>query len=159
MAFKLKPIKPKAQGIFDVPRVEAAVRAAMQQAADEAVELYEQATKTWEHQPAFEQVPVKDGIIVGTDSDIFGYVDEGTKPHTITIKNARVLRFRRGYQAKTSPGVLGSGSGGASGEYAYAKTVQHPGTKARNFTRLVQQKSQGQLPVIVAQKLGGLLGD
>ncbi len=159
MAFKLKPIKPKGK-MFDLSRIERAIKTAMQKTAQEAVEDYEQCVATWKHKPSFEITATKDGAVVGTDDEIFEYVDEGTRPHTIQVKNGRVLRFRTGYQAKTRPGTIGSSSGGESGGVVYTpKPIQHPGTKARNFTKLVQRKAQNTLPVILAQELGGALGD
>jgi len=159
MAFTLKPIKPKGK-LFDLPKIEQAVKEAMQEVAEDAKADYERTVSSWNHKPTFEITPTKDGAIVGTEDQIYEYVDEGTRPHTIQIKNARVLRFRGGYRAKTRPGVIGSGSGGASGDFVYTnKPIQHPGTKARRFTQMVQRKAQNSLPVVVAQKLGGVLGD
>lgn len=158
MAIKLVPIKPKGK-LFDIGRIERAVRDAMAEAGEEAIALYEQCTSTWERQPVFEAVVVSDGVIVGTDDPIFQYVDEGTAPHPILPKAGRVLRFRGGYSAKTSPGQLGSGGGGASGGVVFTRRVNHPGTKARDFTALVQQQMQNVLPVIIAQHLGDALGD
>lgn len=160
MAFiSARSIKPKGKA-FDLPRIEKAIRDAVQESADDAQELYESCVATWKHKPAFEQTKTKDGIIVGTEDQIFQYVDEGTRPHTIQVKNGRVLRFRGGYSPKTTPGKIGSQGGGASGGFVYtSKPIQHPGTAPRDFTGKVEKQVQGTLPVIMAQKLGGALGD
>lgn len=58
------------------------------------------------------------GQVVGTvsfDADYALAVHEGTRPHIIRPRNARALRFRVG------------------GEIVYAKSVRHPGTRARPF--------------------------
>lgn len=158
MAIKLVPIKPKGK-LFDLKRIERAVRDGMREAGEEAVALYESCTATWDHQPTFEIVEVADGVIVGTDDPIFQYVDEGTDPHPIVAKPGKTLRFRGGYSAKTTPGQLGSGGGGASGGVVYRQRVNHPGTQARNFTALVQRQMQNTVPVIIAQHLNDALGD
>jgi len=53
-------------------------------------------------------------------------VENGTKPHTITVKNKKVLA---GPASKAPPGWEN-----ISGDYAiYGKSVKHPGTKAQPF--------------------------
>lgn len=154
-----RALKPKGK-LFDIPRIIKAKEEGMREVAEEAKDDLERCVSNWNNKPTFEIIPTRDGFIIGTEDQIFEYVDEGTRPHTIQIKNARVLRFRPGYRAKTRPGVIGSGSGGASGGFVYTnKPIQHPGTKARRFTQMVQRKAQNSLPVVVAQKLGGVLGD
>lgn len=102
--------------------------------------------KTWDHKPKFEQVISLSGnqpaVLVATDDEIYGYVDEGTKPHIIKPKKAKVLHFMGGYTAKTSPGVIGSGNGGSSGGEVFSRGVKHPGTKARGFSKAIEKKWQ-----------------
>lgn len=107
---------------------------------------FEATTKSWKHKPVFTvDVSTKGqgpAILVGTDDEIYRYVNDGTKPHPIFPKRAKVLRFQGGYSAKTSPGVIGSGSGGASGPTLFRPYVQHPGTEARNFDEVIAKKWQ-----------------
>lgn len=156
-SFKLTPIKPKGK-LFDIPRIEKAVRTAMREVAQEGKELLEGATATWKHQPDFTTEETKDGIIIGTDDPIFAFVDEGTKPHDIRPKNKTLLRFRGGYGAKSSPGQLRAKPGGVSGGVVFAKVVHHPGTEAREFTEQAHKLTQNLLPVVVAQHLDEALG-
>ncbi|MDI9548188.1 MAG: hypothetical protein QM346_11390, partial [Chloroflexota bacterium] len=72
----------------------------------------------------------------------YRYVAEGTKPHAIRPKRARMLAFPGTYRAKTTPGVIGSQAGGGSGETRYASAVAHPGTQAREFHKLIAKKRQ-----------------
>jgi hypothetical protein len=51
-------------------------------------------------------------VAVGSDSPVAGYIERGTRPHTIRARNARVLAF------ETSGGTV------------FARSVNHPGTKA-----------------------------
>jgi hypothetical protein len=158
MAFKLTPIKIKGRA-RDIPRIERAVKAALKEAADEAQTLLEGATATWKHKPTFSQTAVRDGIVIGTDDQIFEYVDDGTKPHIITPKRAKRLVFSPGGSPKTRPGVVGSGSGSRGDTRVFAKVVHHPGTAPRNFSKAVAKQMQDALPVIIAAHLGGELGD
>lgn len=107
---------------------------------------FEATTATWKHKPVFEMNVSTKGqgpaVLVGTDDEIYGYVNDGTKPHDIYPVNAKMLRFQSGYAAKTSPGVIGSGGGGASGSMVFSRHVRHPGTKARKFDEIIAKKWQ-----------------
>lgn len=115
----------------------------------EVVKDFQATTATWKHKPKFEQtISLKGGpsIQVGTDDEIYRYVEEGTKPHDIYPRKAKVLRFKPGYSAKTSPGVIGSGPGGASGKEILRPYVRHPGTKPRNFAKAIEKKWRRSFP-------------
>lgn len=105
---------------------------------------YEATVATWKHKPKFDLVialgKTKAEFLVGTDDKIYGYVDEGTKPHIIVPKKAKVLRFSNVYRAKTSPGVIGSSDGGSSGEPVFVRVVRHPGVRARKFSKTINDK-------------------
>lgn len=80
-------------------------------------------------------------ITVDVDNEIYTFVHDGTKAHTIKPKKpGGKLRFQGTYTAKTTPGIIQSKSGGPSGEFVYRNIVQHPGTKGRNFTKLIMKK-------------------
>lgn len=105
---------------------------------------YKETVKTWKTKPEFETIVTLRGgkaeFLVGTDNEIYRYVDEGTKPHPIFPKKAKFLRFQSGYSAKTTPGIIGSTSGGRSGSEVFSRGVQHPGTKPRKFSELINKK-------------------
>lgn len=116
-------------------------------AAAKAVEKdYKATTATWETPVEFETIISLRGsraeFLVGTSSKIYEYVDKGTRPHVILPKRAKMLRFQGGYRAKTTPGVIGSTAGGASGNIVYSRGVMHPGTKARRFSELINKKNE-----------------
>jgi hypothetical protein len=118
---------------------------AMRKAGKDIEKDFKATVKTWKHKPKFETAVSLAGngpsVLVGTDDEIYRYVDEGTKPHIIKPKRATALRFQGGYQAKTSPGVIGSGAGGASGGIFFSRRgVRHPGTKARKFSEAIEKK-------------------
>jgi len=103
-------------------------------------------TETWEHKPDFEQsVSLKapgPTLTVWTDNEIYGYVNDGTRPHIIRRKNAPMLAFKTGFYPKTFPGVIGSVKGGSFAPWAFAKEVNHPGTEPRKFDKTIKDKWQ-----------------
>ena len=102
-----------------------AIAAAAEKASKEIQKDFGATTATWKHKPKFVREvdagsrgrgkPVQ--VLVGTDDEIYRYVDEGTKPHPIFAgiytgkSNKKALAFQWGgrgsYKAKTSPGVIG----------------------------------------------------
>jgi len=107
-------------------------------------EQYDKTTRTWRNKPRFEQTISLRGsspsILVATDSEIYGYVDLGTRPHIIRPKRAKKLRFGAGSSPKTQPNVIGSTGGGEGGAEVYANVVSHPGTAPRNFTKSITKE-------------------
>lgn len=79
---------------------------------------------------------------------IFEYVDRGTRPHKIKPKRRRPksktkasLAFKTNYSARTAPIAQAHvGSGQASGPWVFAKEVNHPGTKARKFSKTIHEE-------------------
>ena len=70
-------------------------------------------TFTWKRPITFDIKEVSsESVTVGTDNEIWSMIDVGTRPHKITIKNAKWLVFRwdgkGSYGAKTKPRFLGS---------------------------------------------------
>lgn len=102
---------------------------------------FEATTRTWSHDVKFEVlISLAKGaatVIVETNDEIYGYVNEGTDPHLIVPVNAKVLAFPGDYTSKTVPGVIDSRDGGSGGETIFAAYVEHPGTKARNFSQVI----------------------
>lgn len=136
---KLTPIKPKATAAT-FRAVRAAAEKATQQAAKELVEDYKKTTATWETDVRWIITVSASGVTVRTDNQIWTFVDKGTRPHEIRAKAGKALRFAQGYSAKTRPGSIIARGGGASGDDAFARSVQHPGTKARGFTNRLRAK-------------------
>jgi len=106
---------------------------------------FEKTTATWDTKVAFEtQISLSGGaqVEVFTTNKIYGYVDQGTEPHEIWAgfytgkSNKKVLAFSSSSSPKTTPGVIGSGSGSQGPVDTFRPYVaNHPGTKARNFSK------------------------
>jgi hypothetical protein len=131
------------------------LRNAMARCGRAILKDYQRGVKTWEERPEFETAtslmtgkPPGPSVLVGTDDLVYLYVDEGTKPHEIwagayTGKSEhKVLSFQGNYRSKTDVDNLDAHAGGASGDWAHPPMVNHPGTKARNFTKIIQKTWQ-----------------
>ena len=67
-------------------------------------------------------------ISVGTDNEIFKFVDEGTKAHIIRPVRAKMLHWQE------------------NGQDFFAKEVHHPGTKAQNISKEIREIWLGLMP-------------
>lgn len=113
-------------------------------------------TRTWKHKPKFEmKVSLKRAVSEGsvevfTDSEIYRWVNDGTKPHPMgPIRPRRPggsLRIPTGgTRVKTTPGRLGSRRGGSKGPYVFAKSTKrflHPGTRPRLFNVAITRRME-----------------
>lgn len=140
---KLNPIRPDPDTLS--PRkYERAIAIALGIVAGVATLEFRQTTRTWKHKPDF-KIKEDDGrATVGTDDEIYNYVDQGTRPHTIRPRRAKRLRFQAGSTSKTTPGSLRAGPGGG-GVTTYRRAVRHPGTKARGFSEMIAKLAQDRL--------------
>lgn len=102
--------------------------------------------QTWTKKPTFDITITEQGgnysVSAGTDDEIYGYVNNGTKPHEIKPKRSKYLRFSSGYKAKTRVGIIGSIEGGAFGDDVFSAGVFHPGFPGREFTKKIAQRRQ-----------------
>ncbi len=116
---------------------------AVHESATEAQAMFQQTTATWTHQPTFEIAHERTGQWgVKTDDAIYHYVDMGTKPHTITARNAAYLRFTVPFKAKTRPRTIASYSGSRGNQWVTKRSVNHPGITARQFSRVIHERAQ-----------------
>lgn len=78
----------------------------------------------------------------GTEKAVNKWIwnDQGTRPHVIRAKNVPRLIFKTGYSAKTKPGFFGSFPGGSFGPTVSKFQVNHPGTQARRWSKLIVKR-------------------
>jgi len=148
-AYQVKLIKPST---LNQDKMRLAFLNAMRKQATEIKREFEKTTESWEHEVKFEstvglrRTPPGPEVLVWTDDEIYGYVNDGTRPHPIFPVRARMLRFQWGgkgsYTPKTTPRVIGSKSGGPSGPVVHRPYVQHPGTEARHFDEEIQKQHE-----------------
>lgn len=117
------------------------------------VKSHELVVANWKNKPEFKTRKyiradsIRMTVYPAGDSEavaIWGYVDQGTKPHLIVPVHAPFLRFRTGYQPKTlaKPARTVPGGGKATGDWVSAKLVHHPGNEAREFTATIARDIQ-----------------
>lgn len=110
-------------------------------------------TATWTHKVTFEmkvslrRVAAEGWVKVWTTDEIFGYVNDGTRPHMmgpIRPVNKKALRIPTGgTKPKTRPRRLASYKGGARGPFVLRKSTKqfmHPGTEKRDFTGVITRR-------------------
>lgn len=137
MSRKVKAILPKK---FNKNALADALVDEMNAFVDDIYDDFWDTVQTWKTKVKFsKRVILKTPLtgIVDTNNEIYGYVNFGTDPHPIPKVGTANLRFRTGYTAKTKPGLIWSNRGGASGPWVGAKSVEHPGTEARNFDKAI----------------------
>lgn len=153
----LKPIVPN-KPIVNVAKLTRPFSDAINEELQEVQKDFERTTRTWKTRVRFRIVKArKVGTALqgaaGTDNEIYGYVTRGTRPHIINARNGRMLSFSSGYSAKTRRGLIGSGAGGSFGARAFAKSVRHPGTQARDFEPTIAKLHQKSFERRVNDKL------
>jgi len=142
----VRAITPKTKFKSSIFRDE--VRAAAEQIRRDVLLDYVKTVETWRHQPKFKsEVKLGGGEVqtsVTTDDEIYGYVEKGTRKHIIRPrKKGKKLYFKAGgFKPKTHVGVIQSVPGSPGKKSVFANEVVHPGTKARNFTRVIAKKWQ-----------------
>lgn len=111
--------------------------------------LFRQTTEGWRTRPAFqarrEDTSSQLGILVypaGAGADTYALVNEGSPPHEIRPRRARMLKFQTGYRAATAPRVLSSRAYVRSGAFVAAAVVHHPGFEAREFTQTIADEHE-----------------
>lgn len=144
MKITLRPIVPK-RPIFDTARFETLSARAIQDSKDGILNDFKKTVSTWTHKPRFYVTRRGFDWYIGTNDEIYGYVDNGTVPHVIRPKSprGRLRFFRSGFRAKSRVNYIASYMGQkASKDLTFAKIVHHPGTKARNFSLKISEKWQ-----------------
>ena len=130
---------------FDLSQVEEEVRKGLYESAQSMKNEMETFVENWKNKPRM-QMESKRGndkfsiriFPVGDGVDLWHYVSFGTKPHSITPKNAKCLRFPYkgpgvSYAPKTGPWGYRGGAGKKLGPIKKFNAVSHPGITPREF--------------------------
>lgn len=139
MRIKVKAILPR-KPLVDVNAFESGLDQALDEAAAEALALYEKTTSTWSTRVNFTIRRTRYGRSVGTRSTIYKYVDAGTRAHPITPRGPYPLRFPMGGRPKSRPNYIASYQGARGNQWVSPMKVSHPGTEPRNFTQKIEER-------------------
>lgn len=131
-----------------------AVKAAMDNAAKQAKAEFEKTTATWSRRPEFTiEAPSEFSRTIATDSEIYGYVNDGTRPHIIPVSGTAVI-FPGGLP-KTAPRIIGSGTGSPGKRTFTTKPIHHPGTEAREFDDVIAEQMEPKLATEIQRAVDG----
>lgn len=138
----IKPIIPKGK----VPDLAQLVKTELRREVVNVKRELALPTRRFKHTVEFyEKQPsgaASSGVEVFTPDKVYNILDKGAKPHKIRAKKAKALAFNTFFRAKTKPNTLSSSAGKSAPPVGFAKEVQHPGIKARAWTRLVLKRSR-----------------
>lgn len=149
MKVRLEPIKLPKGKFLDEAKLKRAIKNTMTARAKDIKIDFDVTTQTWNTRPKFTiSGRGVDAREIKTDSEIYHFVNGGTKAHIITAKNVPVLSFQSGYNAKTAAKQIASKQGGPYGPRVQTPAVQHPGTEAREFDLVIVEKWRKLLPNI-----------
>ena len=127
-----------------------AIERGLEQLGAEAVALHYKTTSAWKKEkPTFAWQRTARGVKITTDSQIYAWVDQGTKgpykiptiPKVATDKKPWLI-FRYPYTPSTKPRRIGSQASSRGDFWASKRQVTHPGIKARNFTDEIAKRVQ-----------------
>lgn len=162
LSIKFKAIKPDKK-LVSAKEFNTVFEAAALKTANLTKRDLESTVRTWRHKPTFtvEVIRLRNSVVIvaGTDDPIYGYVDQGTRPHIIRPRRSRYLRFQVGGRPKTRAGVIGSQAGSAGDSWRTEFFVLHPGTAKRDFTGKIAERRQKTIEQETAQRLAKVLRD
>lgn len=116
---------------FPKKALEAAEKAALVAAKNEALSLYRKTVATWETVPKFTAVKTAGGYVIYVSDIRYVYLDRGTR--------VRYATMTPDFRAKTKVGVLYSYKG--AGRVAYVNTKKpRPGIAARQWSLEIYQR-------------------
>ena len=148
---KFKAILPKA---VNKSAAESILRSEMEKFKPILVADFAQTTSSWEgEKPSFVPKtyisPAEIKIVVAVIGSKLAknkwmWLDEGTRPHIIAARIApRLAFFASGFQPKTYPNKLWTLPGSkANKDFRRPLSVKHPGTKARNWSKLIKERNE-----------------
>jgi len=115
---------------------------------------FEVTTQTWSHRVAFSVTSPRSYVRqIATDDAVYAMLNKGTKPHVIRPRASKVLRFTGPFRAKSRPGYIGSNKGSQGTSETFTKHVNHPGTTARRWSKVIADKWRKQFPVTMQRAI------
>ncbi|SRR5258706_1611243 len=96
---------------------------------------------TWDHKVNVAiNAPTPYERQITVDDEIYAMLNAGTRAHDIKPRSGGILRFRTPFRAKTVPDQIRSNKGALGNVTVWSHGVHHPGTRARNWDRVIGKK-------------------
>lgn len=146
-------IKPKSS-VFKPQQIDRVVQNTLTALAKDMKVDFDVTTQTWSNRPKTKiESPSPYERTISVDSDIYAMLDKGTKPHMIRPRRARILRFQTPFRAKTVPNQIVSRAGSKGTNTVFSRGVRHPGTKPRNWAKVIAAKWRKQAPIVMQRAI------
>lgn len=146
----IKPKKP----VFNAAQSERVIQNTLTAIAKDIKIDFDVTTQSWKHRPTTQIAsPSPYERTIAPDSDIYAMLDVGTKPHMIRPKRGKVLRFMSPFRSKTLPNQIMSRAGSVGSNEVFSRGVRHPGTKPRNWSKVIAAKWREQAPIVVQRAI------
>lgn len=153
---RLRVIVPR-KAIYDPAKLDRAIERGLDDAAKEVRLDFDETVATWDTYVRWLTLSRTGERQIYTKSDIYRFVNDGTKKHRIDAKKAKALTIKVGGAPKTRAGLIGSGPGHPGGGVAFAKWVMHPGIKPRHFNKAIKAKWQKLFPKLLQDAINAAL--
>lgn len=141
---------------IDLAAIRKRIEQGLDDTATEVKDDLDATTASWKHSVAFVTKRQSMQRTISTRDKIYGFVEQGTKPHDIVARAGRVLRFGLNPLAKTKPGVIGSGPGRLGSPLMFRQRVRHPGSAPRRFIPAIVKKRRTRLVENIQARLRGI---
>lgn len=106
-------------------------------------------TQTWSKRPEFHIMKKSyKEFHVYTGSDVYFWLNDGTKRHWVAPRKASALAFQGGYSAKSMVRAIASRAGGPHGSFGFSKGHYVDGIDARKWDEEIAKKWAELLPNI-----------
>jgi len=149
--------------VVNVEKLRLGVLNALRRTGTKTRQMFRKTTATWNTQPVFTQkISFRGGepaVEVGTDNEIYGYVNDGVPARDIYPVNKPLLKYQKGYTAKTRVRVIGSRPGGKHGAWTSRKSVHWPGIEARHFSDEIASEMELELENAVYEAIDEALAE
>jgi len=147
---KFKVTLPKEKQ-FDRQRFMSGLKKVGENLASRVDKTYDELTGEWNDPPEFYKTVSTNAngmrVEVKTPNLKYRFVDLGTKPHPIQpLPPGSFMVFQKDYTPVTKVQSLKSTPGGKSGDFIFAKQIDHPGSEARNFEIPINKE---QIPLVI----------
>mgnify|MGYP001457108663 CR=1 FL=1 len=127
------------------------IEKALKSLEKDALTDFQRTVVTWKNKPTFtSKISLHNplSLEIGTEDEIYGYVDLGTKPHIIRAKTPKGLFFKgrtKKGKPKTTPNIVQAFPGQPGEGLVNIMQVNHPGNKPRKFSHWIEKTYKEEL--------------